>query len=277
MPPPPRRGRPRSTEDKSEQNTVRALDRAMAVLEHLAQANGLSLSQIATLSDEAPATVYRVLITLAQRQIVDLDEATQVWHIGPGAFRIGVAFLGRTDLAEAAGPVMAGLAASVGETVTLGIEQGGEVVFIRHLEGDHPVRALLPVGMRAPLYACATGKALLAYIPGDPVSALVEQGPLQSLTASTIVNPALLRADLSAARKRGYSVDDQEFADGMRSVAAPVFGMSGTPVGALGVCGPAFRLGMGDLGELGLKVRSAAAQVSLAIGGAVNEATKSPD
>ncbi len=277
MPPPPRRGRPRSTEDKSDQNTVRALDRAMAVLEHLSQAGGLSLSQIATLTDEAPATVYRVLVTLARRQIVELHEATQVWHVGPGAFRIGVAFLGRTDLAQAAGAIMAQLSAQASETVTLGIEQGGEVVFIRQVDGQHAIRALLPVGMRAPLHACATGKALLAYAPGDPVSDLVGRGPLASQASGTIVNPALLRADLSAARKRGYAVDDQEMAEGMRSVAAPVFGISGAPAGALGVSGPAFRLGAGELGALGASVRAAAAQVSLAIGGQFRDAAKTPD
>ncbi|MCB1405860.1 MAG: helix-turn-helix domain-containing protein, partial [Rhodobacteraceae bacterium] len=98
----PRRGRPRAFHDKTEQNTVRALDRAMSLLHRLAQSDGLTLSELAQAGGESPATVYRVLTTLAQHQMVEMDVHGQVWHVGPGAFRAGAAFLRRTNVVERA-------------------------------------------------------------------------------------------------------------------------------------------------------------------------------
>ena len=74
----PRRGRPRAFHDKTEQNTIRALDRAMALLQHLAGSDGLTQSELAQAQGESPATVYRVLTTLAQHQMVEMDPRAQV-------------------------------------------------------------------------------------------------------------------------------------------------------------------------------------------------------
>ena len=99
MPTEPRpRGRPRAFHDKTDQNTVQALDRALGLLSTLAAAPGMTLSELAETSGQAVATVYRALVTLQGHAMVELEEPGQVWHIGPGAFRIGSAFLRRTKV-----------------------------------------------------------------------------------------------------------------------------------------------------------------------------------
>lgn len=277
MPPTPRRGRPRAEDDKTSQNTIRALDRAMALLHHLSRSQGLTLTQIAAIADEAPATAYRMLTTLAQHGIVELDEGPQLWHIGPGAFQLGAAFIARTDLGARAEQIMADLLVTVGETVTLAIPQEGEVMILRQAESRQTLRALLPLGLRLPLHACASGKALLAFSPGDSVTKLLERGPLKAFTTATITNPALLRADLSGARKQGHASDDQEYADGLRSVAAPVFGTTGAPVAALAISAPTFRFSPGAFAALGQHAQAAAARLSQGIGGNQPEGAVSPD
>ena len=90
------RGRPRAFHDKTDQNTIQSLDRAMMILERLSASGGMTLSEIAGELDQSPATAYRVLTTLQTRGIVETDPAEQTWHVGAGAFRIGSAFLRRT-------------------------------------------------------------------------------------------------------------------------------------------------------------------------------------
>ena len=100
------RGRPRAFHDKTEQNTIQSLDRAMLILETLASSGGLTLTGLAGTLDQSPATVYRVLTTLEARDIVELEAQSQTWHVGAGAFRIGSGFLRRTNLVERARPIM---------------------------------------------------------------------------------------------------------------------------------------------------------------------------
>lgn len=272
MPPPsappspgPRRGRPPATEDKTAQNTIRALDRALALLHHLARARGLGLSDIARIADEAPATVYRMLTTMAQHRIVELEAGPQLWHIGPGAFQLGAAFAARTDLGALAAPVMAELTARLGETVTLAIPQEGAMLILRHADSAQALRAHLPMGMRLPLHASASGKALLAFGPAEILETLLDAS-LKPLTGATITNPALLRADLSGARKQGHASDDQEFIEGLRSVAAPVRGPEGQVIAALAITAPTIRFTPGAFARFGQAAQNAADRLTNALG-----------
>ena len=128
------RGRPRDWEDKTEQNTIKSLDRAMEVLERLSEMGGSTLSGLASDLDQSPATVYRVLVTLQGRGIVDFEADQQLWHIGAGAFLIGSRFLRRTSLVDRARPILRDLMEATGETANLGVQQGGSVLFVSQVE-----------------------------------------------------------------------------------------------------------------------------------------------
>ncbi len=81
------RGRPKAFHDKTDQNTVQALDRGMEVLSHVAAHPGRTLSEISETMGEAVATVFRALVTLQGHGMVEVEEPGQFWHVGPGAFR----------------------------------------------------------------------------------------------------------------------------------------------------------------------------------------------
>lgn len=128
------RGRPRAFDPDPSATTIQALDRALLILDALAGAEGLSLSELAEATGQSPATVYRVLSTFATHGIVEQEPASQLWFVGQAAFRIGSAFLGRTDLVEAARGEMRALMAETGETSNLAIADGGEVMFLSQVE-----------------------------------------------------------------------------------------------------------------------------------------------
>jgi IclR family acetate operon transcriptional repressor len=156
------RGRPRSFNPKPEQTTIQALERAVGILKVLADGEGMSLTELAEASGQATATVYRVLSTLEAHGIVEVQPATQLWFVGQEAFRIGSAFLGRTNLVEQARGVMHALMAETGETANLAIADGGQVIFISQVETHEPIRAFFRPGTRGPIHASGIGKALLA-------------------------------------------------------------------------------------------------------------------
>src|SRR5215475_5588155 len=88
-----RRGRPRAFNQPAEPNAVQSLDRALRILAIIAEADGLSLSEVAERSGLAASTAYRMLTTLANHGMVEFAEAEQLWSIGVEAYRIGSAFL----------------------------------------------------------------------------------------------------------------------------------------------------------------------------------------
>jgi len=261
------RGRPRDWHDKTEQNTIKSLDRAMGVFEVLSETSGLSLSALSEETGQSPATVYRILVTLEGRGLVDFDASEQVWHIGPAAFVIGARFLRRTSLVDRARPVMRALMEETGETANLGIEKEGAVLFLGQVETSATIRAFFPPGTLSEMHASGIGKALLAHMEDRRLARVLAGVGLQAFTGQTIINAAALRDDLAGIRARGYAVDNEEKTDGMRCIAAPVFDMTGEAVAGISVSGPTSRVGLDDIDRLSVPVMAAARNLTRAIGG----------
>jgi IclR family acetate operon transcriptional repressor len=199
--------------------------------------------------------------------MVEVEEPGQFWHVGPGAFRTGTAFLRRTKVVERARQPMDALMRETGETANLGIETRDEVLFLAQVETHEAIRAFFPPGTRAPMHSSGIGKALLAWYPPEKVRGILARRGQAKFTSLTLTSETALLRDLARTRERGFSIDDQERAEGMRCVAAPVFNEFGEPVAGLSVSGPAFRMGLSDAARIGGLVRAAADRVTEATGG----------
>ena len=260
------RGRPKDWADKTAQNTIKSLDRAMAVFEHLSEGQGQTLSEIAGDLDQSPATVYRILVTMQGRGLVEFDRIQQIWNIGPKAFVIGARFLRRTSLVERARPILRTLMEATGETANLGVAQGQSVLFVSQVETDASIRAFFPPGTLSPLHASGIGKALLAEMDEDRLGRVLGENTLERFTEFTICNEKDLRRDIGLTRARGYALDGEEKTLGMRCIAAPVFDIHGEAVAGLSVSGPTSRVTEDHIERIGVAVRAAAQKLSAAMG-----------
>lgn len=271
MPPAPRRkGRPKAFHDKTDQNTIQSLDRAVDVIEVLAGTNGLTLSEIADTLDQSPATIYRILTTLQPREIVETDTQSQTWHIGAATFRLGAAFLRRSSVIERSRPIMRELTDATGESSNLGIERRGEVMFVGQVETHESIRAFFPPGTLSPMHASGIGKALLSCYSPERLDQFIREYRLQGFTDKTITDPDRLRQDLLATRQRGFAFDDEERTTGMRCLAAPILNVHGEAVAGISVSGPTHRLPTDQIERIGALVRDAAARLSRGLGGSAS-------
>lgn len=261
-PPIPRkRGRPKGPVD--DRGGVRTLERALDILDLLSGASGLTLSEVAGLMELAPSTVHRLLATMDARGVVEADPASQTWHVGPTAFRHGSAFMRRSGLIDRSWPILRRLMADTGETANLGIVTGDAVLFIGQVETHETIRAFFPPGTRSPLHSSGIGKALLAHMPEPALRGFLRDRDLAGFTPRTITDAQALLADLALVRQRGYALDDEERALGMRCIAAPVFDLFGEAVAGISVSGPLHRMGDDRLPQLGQEVARAARELSL--------------
>lgn len=260
------RGRPKAWDDRSDQNTIKSLDRAMAVFEHLSTMSGATLSELAADTDQSPATTYRILTTLEARRLVEFDAAAQLWHVGPNAFLIGARYLRRASVVDRARPVLRRLMEATGETANLGISREDHVLFVSQVESNALIRAFFPPGTLSPMHASGIGKALLAHMPEERIARYLATASLEQFTEHTLTNPDCLRADLKEIRARGYAIDDEERNDGMRCIAAPVFNWHGEAVAGISVSGPASRVSGSKTAAFAEAVTRLAAELSAALG-----------
>ncbi len=263
---PRRRGRPRGSLKDTRPPAIKSLDRAIDVLERIG-AGGTTLSLLAADLDESPSTLYRVLLTLEARDLVEFEEDGQIWHMGSGAFRLGSTFLRRTNLVDRARPILRRLMEETGETANLGVERGGQVLFLNQVETHAHIRAFFPPGTVSAMHASGIGKALLCTFDPARRDRILDAHPLERFTPRSLTDRAALIADLDRCAARGYAVDDEERNEGMRCIAAAVCDAQGEAVAGLSVSGPVARLADTDLPRLTEAVREAAAQLTRAIGG----------
>lgn len=264
------RGRPRALKLVADSGgSVQAIDRGLAVLAMIATADGLTLTDLAQRVGLAPSTAHRILASLEAHRFVQHDEQRGLWLIGVSAFEVGTAFLRNRRLAGIGRVVMHDLMEQTGETVNLGIEDGGEVVFISQVESHVALRAFFRAGSRAAIHASGVGKALLAQFPEERVKQILHKRGLAKFTERTLVSPADLFRQLEEIRRRGFAIDDEERNLGMRCVAAPIFNEYGEAIAAVSVSGPTVRMTPERAAEFGPLVQRAAQEITASIGGKI--------
>jgi IclR family acetate operon transcriptional repressor len=245
---------------------AQALSRGLALLEALAATDhGATLTELAATLELPAPTAHRLLAALERSAFVRQD-ANGVWTVGMRAFRVGAAFLAQRDLAIEARPHLARLMEQAGETANLAVASDGEAVFIAQAPCRELMRMDVKLGARAPVHASGVGKAMLAALPEGELAAALPAA-LHRYTEHTLTTREALVAELAASRRRGFAIDDEEHAIGLRCVAAAIHDELGRPWAALSLAGPTSRFTRERIDALGALVRDTAREVSLALGG----------
>lgn len=213
---------------------VAAVQRAIAIMDELAAARTeLGTNEIARRTGINVSTVSRILATLADGGLVGHVPSTGRYRIGTGIVRLAGAV--ELDIRSLARPHLEELARHLGETATLSVPGEHEAFTLDFAQSPLNVRSVAEVGRSSVAHATAVGKVFLAYGGTPP------RGPLQAYTARTIVDPAVLGAELAAIRDSGWAQATGEREEGLNAVAVPVLARDGKLAAILGVQGPAVR------------------------------------
>ena len=256
----------RPAPERSDQ--VQSLVRALALVNRIAAADeGLTLTELAQQVGLSSSTAHRLLTTLEQERYVQFDAERRLWSVGVQAFVAGSAFLKTRSLVGAARPHMRALMEESEETVNLAIEDEAEAIYLAQVECRQMMRAFARPGGRVPLHCSSVGKALLSAMPDTRLARVLHRHGLPRVTLKTLTTTPALRADLVVSRARGYAIDDEEHAVGLRCIAAVVFNENAEAVGAVSLSGPMARIPDERIPLLGQLVRSKADAVTAQLGG----------
>ena len=246
---------------------VQVIDRAVAILSEIAKGHhNLSGIEISERLQLHKSTVHRLLAVLEANGMVERRGEGSRYGLGWRVFELGIAAVSRLDLLERAKPFVARLVDLTGETSHFGVLRQGEVVSLVNVDSRYTVRTPATVGRRIPLHCTSQGKAMLAFLPPEAVEEQLASCTFTQLTRNTIPDRPRFLEELALVRKRGYALDNEEFEEGLRCIAAPVRDHAGAVAGAVGIAGPSFRMGGERLSKLSRVVMDVAAQLSEALG-----------
>ncbi|MCK6209037.1 helix-turn-helix domain-containing protein [Georgenia sp. EYE_87] len=207
--------------DEGEPEGLQSLARGLGVLRVLAAADGpLTLAEVAHAAALNRAVARRVLLTLVDVGYV-LARGRE-FSLRPRVLELGEAYRASLRLPALALPAMRRLSAATGQSISLGVLDGAEVVYVQRVVGARIVDVVLDVGTRVPAHATAIGRVLLADLGPDERAAVLGAGPLGALTPTTVTDPARLGEVLDRVRAQGYAHIDEEFEPGLTTLAAPV-------------------------------------------------------
>jgi DNA-binding IclR family transcriptional regulator len=244
---------------------IRSVDRAVAILDLLAQDGWRAGAEVARELGVHRSTALRLLGTLERHALVERDPHTAKYRLGRRLPQLASVVTGEFDLRYLARPVCERLAGALSETVTLDVLDGDEIVPIEQATGSTSVVSVNWLGRHTPVHCTASGKVILAFA-AEPVRQRLLGRPLERRTPRTIVDRAELEAQLAQAREAGFARTFEELEVGLDAIAAPVHSGDGEVVGAVDVSGPAHRLRTGNRPELVSLTVSAAADLSRRLG-----------
>jgi IclR family pca regulon transcriptional regulator len=255
---------------------VSALAKGLRVLSLFSEhRRELRLVDIAALTELPVPTVFRLLKTLESEGYIDRLE-TGHFRPGPYVLSLGYAALQGQDVVEAATLPLKRLAEETAETVNLGTLVGTNVMYLARVKNTDLVTANVQVGSMLPASCTSMGKLLLAFLEKDDREARLRQVDLGACRGPHAVRSiAQLRHQLAEARERGWALQDEEVAHGLRSISVPVRDGSGEVTAALNLAVQASRWTRQELIEHFLgPLLAAAEQTSLRLGylGAVTSA-----
>ncbi len=253
---------------KASRNFIESLSRGLALLSALPESPAsLTLTELSHKLRYSKSTIQRLTYTLQKLGYLDRDAETKKFRLGYKSQLFGLSVMRNLDLRKMASPHLEKTSKEIGETVNLAILDGKEIVYVERIKTQQILNINLEVGSRLPAYSTSMGKAIMAFLPRPRLEALLRKMNLKPHTSNTITSIEGLKNELEKVRRCGFATNNEELANGLRSVAAPVRNSEGEVIAAVNIAVPSIRVQIKRLETvLAQKAIETADQISFALG-----------
>ena len=192
-----------------------------------------SLSELAEQTDLSRAVVRRILLTLQHLGYV--GSRGRSFYLTPRVLELGYSYLSSLDLTELAQQTMERLAQKVGESCSMAVLDGSDIVYVLRVPVRRVMSIALGVGARLPAFAASMGRVMLADLPDAELDRWIAGNAFRAYTPKTVRNARALKSELLQVRKQGYAMVSQELELGLCSIAVPIRAADGCVVAGLNV------------------------------------------
>jgi len=221
-----------------------SLERGLQVIRAFSEhRHHLTISQVSQTTGLSRAAARRCLYTLNKLGYED----DKRYFLRPLVLTLGHSYLASTPLATLAQPCLDQVSEQLGESCSVAVLDGDDIVYICRSAEKRIISINLLVGTRLPAYCTSMGQVLLAQLPDDALDAYLDRVRLVARTARTTTTATKLRKLLKTVRESGHALLDQELEEGLRSIAVPVRGANGSVLAAMNVSTHASRVSLDEM------------------------------
>lgn len=224
--------------------------KVFALLELLAQRGSARLTDLATELGVPKTTLHRVTSQLEQLGYVQREPGGRQLTIAPRMARLSADILGATIRLAPRHMILEQLATRIGESCSLGIRVGYDVVYLDDIAGSSPLSYNFQTGRRSPLYCTSTGKLYLAWMSQHDLDRYLRSEKLAPHTENTITNADRLRDVISSVREKRFASTNSEFVLGVIGAAVPVVDKADRLLAGLAISVPSARMAFAEIPTL---------------------------
>lgn len=244
---------------------TQAVQRAVAVLKAFTDAQPeVGLSALARVVGLNKATTYRLLTALERGGLIAKNPTGDQYRLGPELIALGVRAMRSSDVRAVSRPELEMLARETGETATLEVLAGSDVLILDEVTGSHLVSATHWVGTRWHAYATSTGKTMLAHLSRAQLRHALPAR--MAISGKGVRTRADLYKELEKIRVQGFATNVEELETGFAAVGAPIFNHDAQVVAAISIGGPRARFSDKVIKQLAPRVKASAARISQQLG-----------
>lgn len=218
-----------------------SLVKAIQLLDCFKEKHELSLLELVEISEMPKTTVFRLVSSLEDSGLIVKTKYSShdvKYKLGMKLLEFGKLISEQMEYRKIALPYMVNINEKLNETVHLAVVEGEEVVYVENLDSNRPIRLVIRVGTRAPLYAGSAAKVLLANSDKVKREDYLRRLKLNKIGKNTIEDMEQLQKQLKEIREKGYSISRQEIYDDTMGFSCPIRDYSGETIAALGVSIP---------------------------------------
>jgi DNA-binding IclR family transcriptional regulator len=250
---------------------TQAVERAFAILQAFTDLRRVwTLAELSRSLGLTKPTALRLLGVLEREGMVERTATGTSYRLGAGAMELGAKAQRSHGLTEAVHPLLEELAQTTGETASLEVLVGDQILVLAGVQGKHRVSVSPDVGTRWPAHAASTGKMMLAGLrerEGDLWRRqFADRTRLAELTPKTIVSMRRLDEELARISRRGYATAIEELEPNFVAMGAPIRDSRGDVIAGLSLAGPASRLTGERIRQLSVPLMRAAEEASRRLG-----------
>ncbi|MCX7911651.1 MAG: IclR family transcriptional regulator [Dehalococcoidales bacterium] len=236
----------------------------------------MTLAEIARLSGLNKSTVNRIASTLVKYGYLAQREKRGKYSLGFKYFEFTGLIKRRLKVRDIAVPHLRRLTQMVNESTIFAIWDGEKVAITETFHASHTLRVVPDEGTRIPLHCSSLGKVILAHLSEAEIERLLGNQPLRRYTSRTITDAEMLKAHLAHVARDGIAVDDEEFIENVRSIAAVIRGVGDTVIGGIGIIAPSVRMPHDKMTQLAVPLAKCAMDISLELGYKAEKAEPAP-
>ena len=181
------------------------------------------------------ATLYRLLQTLLNQDMLSYNDEEQTYKLGLKLVRMAHAAWLQSSLAPIALPFIDELSEKVGETVHLAQLDNGQVLYVDKRNPSSPIEMYSQAGKVGPAYCTGVGKAMMAFLDEDALSRVISKQAFFKYTDFTITSEKVLRKELTIIKKQGIAFDKQEHEVKIICISSPILSSKGRVIGGLSI------------------------------------------